>query len=91
MLAPIPNPSLPLNFDYTASKFYCHQIGLIWLGDDFVRAADADALTHHLTQDQVDTFMRHHLWQVKWLFMPKNYSYKNRLKMALFFLTGYGA
>ena len=29
-----------MNYDYTASKAYCEQIGLIWLGDNFVREAD---------------------------------------------------
>lgn len=82
------NTSSNLNYDYTASKTYCTDIGLLWLGDDFVRAADAEAKKLNFTQEQVDLAMGHHLWQVKILFDPKNYGLKGRLKLALHFLFG---
>lgn len=77
-----------LHYNYTSSKAYCEQIGLIWLGDDFVRNADEDAFNHGFTQEQVDIAMRHHLWQVKWLFTPKNYGFIQRIGIALYFLFG---
>lgn len=79
-----------LNYDYTASKAFAEQLNLFWLGDDFIRAADEDAKLYNFTQVQVDIAMMHHLWQVKWLFTPKNFTFKIRLKMAFYFLTGIG-
>lgn len=77
-----------LNYDYTASKAYCESIGLFWLGDDFIRAADAEAFALNFTQEQVDAAMRHHLWQVRFLFNPKTYKWKMRIALALHFLFG---
>lgn len=78
-----------LYYDYTASRQFCQEIGLIWLGDNFVAAADKDAWSNIFTQPQVDIAMRHHLWQIKILFTPKNYSWRGRLLMALFFILGW--
>ncbi len=78
----------PLNYDYTASKAFCESIGLFWLGDDFVRAADLEAAQLAFTQEQVDAAMRHHLWQVRCLFNPKSYNWKHRIALALHFLFG---
>lgn len=79
-----------LNYKYTASKLYCEQIGLFWFGDDYAGliAADKEAKALGLTQDQVDGLMRQHLWQVRQLFEPKNYSLLQRLGFAFYFLTG---
>ena len=79
-----------LFYDYGSSKIYCESIGLAWLGDDFVRLADADAHRLGMTQEQVEKAMRHHLWQVRWLFTPKNYSMRQRIGLALMFLFGWG-
>lgn len=78
-----------LFYDYTISREYCSQIGLVWLGDDFVRAADTDAQMNGFTQNQVDIAMRHHLSQVRWLFVPQNYTYFQRIKLALYFLFNF--
>lgn len=78
-----------LHYDYTASKTYCAQIGLDWLGDDCVRNADEEAFTLEFTQTQVDAAMRNHLWQVKWLCTPKNFCWRARAVMALYWLTGW--
>lgn len=78
----------PLNYDYSASKQYCKNIGLVWLGDDFVREADTEAFQLNFTQEQVNAAMKHHLWQVKWLFDPTHYSYFQRILLAFYFLTG---
>lgn len=77
-----------LNYDYTASKLFCEQNGMNWLGDEFVRAADHDAFNLQFTQEQIDLAMRHHIWQVKFLFSPKSYTFKNRFILALHFLFG---
>ncbi len=60
----------------------------MWLGDDFVRAADADAAAYGFTQEQVDIAMRHHLWQVARLFNPKTYKWHARIALAFHFLFG---
>lgn len=81
---------MTLNFNYDSSRAYCQQIGLVWLGDSFLIAADADAKLLNMTQEQVDCAMRHHLWNVRYLFTPSNYSFIQRLKIAFYFLTGIG-
>jgi len=78
-----------MHYDYTASKEFCKEIGLIWLGDQFISDVDADAALHNFTQEQVDVAMKHHLWQVKFLFTPKSYTYVSRIKLAIYFLTGW--
>ena len=78
-----------LYFDYTASKKYCKSIGLEWLGDDWVRAADEEAHLLKFSQKQVDAAMRHHLSQIKYLFTPKAYKYSQRIMLAFWFLTGW--
>lgn len=81
---------MSLNYDYTSSKLYCESIGLKWLGDDFVRSADSEAFSLGFTQEQVDSAMKHHLWQVRWLFTPGSYRWYQRVFLALYFLTGFG-
>jgi len=83
------NDNAPLNYDYTPSRDYCAQIGLVWLGDDFVRAADQEAQDLLFTQAQVEAAMRHHLWQVKWLFTPSHYKWYQRLLLSLYFIVGW--
>ena len=77
-----------LFYDYSQSKKYCEDLGLVWLGDDFVRHADTDAAGLAFSQSQVDAAMRHHLHQVRWLFTPQNYGLWGRIKVALYFLFG---
>ena len=81
-------PMADLHYDYTEPKEYCKQIGLVWLGDDWVHAADSDAKSLNFTQAQVNCAMRHHLWQVKTLFNPKIYKLRQRLWLAAHFLFG---
>lgn len=77
-----------LHYNYVASKEFCKSIGLFWLGDDFLISPDAEAHELVFTQEQVDAAMRHHLWQVKWLFTPQNFGYWDRIKIAFWFLFG---
>lgn len=80
---------MALNYNYEASKAYCKQIGLFWLGEIFVVPLDSEAKQLGATQDIVDAGMRHHLWQVKFLFTPSNYCWPSRLMLAFYFLTGW--
>lgn len=73
-------------YNYTNAKAYCGQIGLHWLGDDFVEGAANEAFDLGFTQIQFDAAMRQHLWQVKWLFTPSNYSLFQRILLAAHFL-----
>ena len=77
-----------LFYDYSRSKKYCYDLGLVWLGDDFVKHADAEAAGLGFSQYQVEAAMRHHLHQVRWLFTPQNYGFWGRIKLALYFLFG---
>lgn len=80
-----------LNYDYSKSKFYCEQIGLVWFGEEYpgLISADTEAKSLNFTQDQVDGAMRQHLWNVKQLLTPKNYKFLQRLGIAFYFLTGW--
>lgn len=82
---------MTLHYDYSASKAYCEQIGLEWLGDEYGALIDADTYVFGigLNQEQINELMRKHLWQTKTLFTPKNYKYRHRLMIALYFLTGW--
>lgn len=82
---------MTLNYDYADAKAYCATIGLDWLGDDYGGLIDADqkAKSMGLTQNQVNDLMRLHMWQVRILFTPKNYKFMQRLKIALYFVTGW--
>ena len=77
-----------LHYNYDASKRCCEAWGLKWLGDDFIRVADAEAKMNDFTQVQVDVAMKHMLWHVRWRFSPQNYNWKQRLAMAWWFLSG---
>lgn len=77
------------NYGYRASRDYCEQIGLKWLGPDFIRGMDSDAHVLGCTQQMVDAGMRHALWHIKTLFTPQNYKWPQRFMIALYFLTGW--
>lgn len=82
---------MALNYDYAASKAYCEQIGLHWLGEDYWGLIQMDGEAHRLnfSQEQVDAGMRQHLWQVKILFTPKSYKFLQRFMITFYFLTGW--
>lgn len=76
-----------LIYSYEAGKKYCAYIGLAW-DDGFVGIADAHFAAVELTQDQVDNLLCVHAWHVKHLFTPANYSWRQRLGLALYWLFG---
>lgn len=78
-----------LHFDYTASQHICEQLGLVWLGDEWVKDADNEAWVLGFDQTQMDAAMKHTLIHVKRLFTPSIYTYWQRILIALYFLTGW--
>lgn len=79
-----------MQYDLTFTKNYCSQLGLQYLGDDWVAPAATEAYQLGFTQTQFDAAMKHHLFQVKTLFTAKTYKYSDRMKIAFYFLTGLG-
>ncbi len=82
---------MALHYDYTKSKAYAEQLGLIWFGDDYIAVFDTQAQFLGFTQDQMDGAVKSALSHVKFLFTPKNFTYWTRIKIAFFFLTGVGS
>lgn len=80
-----------LHYDYTKSKLYLQQLGLVWFGDDYIAQFDAQAVGLGFTQEQVDAAMLAAIQHVKFLFTPKNFTYWARVKIALLFLIGIGS
>ncbi len=78
-----------MNYDYAASKAYCESIGPVWLGNDFLQDVDSEAFDLGFSLVQLDAALRHHLWQVSWLFNPKTYAWHQRIGLAIWFLFGY--
>ena len=82
---------MALVYDYTKSKLYVEQLGLVWFGDDYITQFDVEAEELAFTQEQVDAAMRGAIKHVKFIFTPTNFSYWTRIKIAFFFLTGIGS
>lgn len=80
---------LLFHYDYTAARDYCERTcGLVWMPELLV-APDAEAFKMGLTQAQVDVLLRLHLWNVRYLFDTKSYTFAQRCLMALYFLVGW--
>lgn len=80
-----------LNYDYAPAKKYADELGLVWLGDDYIPLVEMDreAKKQGLTQQQVTIGLYQHLRQIKILFNPKSYKYFQRLAIAFYFITGW--
>lgn len=78
-----------LHFSYAESKDFCEKLGLKWLGDEWVRNADDEAWLEGFSQKQVDVAMKHHLIQIKCLFSPNLYRWRDRALMAFYFISGW--
>lgn len=79
-----------MHYDYTFTRNYCEQIGLVWFGDEYVAIADEDAYRNGFSQAQVDCAMKHTLLHVKTIFTPQRYTWSGRIILAFYFLTGWG-
>lgn len=78
-----------LYFDYKKSEAYCHQIGLVWLGEQYLAGGDNAAWEAGMSQDQIEAIMPYFLLHIKTLFTPQRYSFLGRLVIAFYFLTGW--
>jgi len=74
------------NYDHEAGKRYCAMLGLQW-DEDFARRADEMAHDNDMTQAQFDLLVREYAWKIAWLFCPRTYPWKTRVKLALHFLN----
>lgn len=77
-----------MNYDYTAINKRCADLGL-YLHEGLVKEFDYKANLNGLTQAQVEFVLIEHLAQIKMAFTPSIYSFKHRVLLALYFLTGY--
>jgi hypothetical protein len=73
-------------YDSKPSEAYCKQIGLHFSDIEFIEFSSR-AWLHNLNQEQLDFAMIEHMHRVKYLFTPKNYSYINRIKLAIHFIN----
>lgn len=76
-----------MNYDYSGVERYAKSLGLDFQ-IDWVADFDQQAAAFGLSQAQVDMVMQHHLLHVKRLFIPQIYMWRQRIKLALFFLFG---
>jgi len=74
-----------MNYDHTAAKAYVKYIGMIW-DEQFADRIDKIAGENGITQDQFDLMVREYSWRVKYMFIPTEYSWVQRIGIALHFL-----
>jgi len=72
-------------YNHQKAKSFCEYQGLNY---DQTQASIADAMLYKagLTQDQFDAAMQLHISEVARLFTTKNYTLKQRIRAAIFFL-----
>lgn len=75
-----------MNYDHTAGKAYCDSIGMMW-DEAFAERVDEVAFLHNITQDQFDIMVQEYAWRVKVMWNPPQYSYLQRIAIALHFLN----
>lgn len=76
-----------LMYDYTAARKRCEERGMVF-DERFLALADEQFTYAHLTQKQVDVVMCLHVHVNHWLWNPKNYTFKQRILIALHWLRG---
>ncbi len=74
-------------YHYGASREYAEQLGMSWM-EEWVPAIDKLFAEMGLSQDEVDLLMREYMWRIKHLFTTSNYTFWQRVKIALYFLLG---
>jgi hypothetical protein len=74
-----------MNFNYSQWPDYCKKNGLVWI-PEWVENFDQLAKAHGYTQAQVDIAIQAHLVQIKHLFTPTIYTFKQRIALAFHFL-----
>lgn len=76
-----------MKFNYSNAEVYAKSCGLV-LQAERLQEFDQLAAAHGFTQSQVDVAMQIHIRHIAWLFNPKNYTFKQRILVALYFLFG---
>ena len=77
-----------MNYNYSGVEKYARNIGVVWHSKWFA-PFDEQAKVFGFTQAQIDVALQHHLWNVKnRIFNPKEYAFKDRIKIAASFLIG---
>ena len=76
-----------MNYDYSGARDYAKSLKLFFI-ESWVEDFDQQAKAFGFTQAQVDMGLQHHLIQVRHLFTPQIYTWKERIMLALFFLFG---
>lgn len=74
-------------YDYQPSRDYAEQVELVFM-EEWVPEIDRTFDEMGLSQDEVNQLMREYIWRIKHLFTPSNYTFKQRVLIALFFLRG---
>ncbi len=77
-------------FDWQPTRDYCAQLGML-VDEPGLAMADAEAAQFGLTQEQFDAGLRLHARRMKFFFTPSNYTFGQRIGLALYFLFGLGA
>lgn len=77
-----------MNFNYLPILEYAKKLGLD-LDSSVINEFDVKAKLNGLTQSQVEFVLKSHLDHFKKAFTPTLYNIKQRIFIALFFLTGY--
>ncbi len=72
-------------YNHQKAKAFCEYQGLHYC-ETMAGVADAMLYKTGLSQDSFDAAMQLHISEVARLFSPKNYTFRQRVRIALFFL-----
>jgi hypothetical protein len=72
-------------FNYDNARNTCKKEGMAF-DERIIAQVDDYFKLHSFTQQQVDAAIACHIWAVKNIFTPKNYTTKQRILLALHFL-----
>lgn len=76
---------MTLQYNYSQARAHCAQAGMTFI-EALLPQTDAEFTRAHMTQTQVDIAMDLHIWALRYIFTPKNYSFWQRIGLALHFL-----
>ena len=79
-----------LHYDHQPGKDFCGRYAMKW-DTSFAERMDKIAHKQGLTQEQWDVMVREHAWRLKTLFNPANYTLRERLRMASYFVFSFCA
>lgn len=76
-----------LQYDYSKPRKLCESKGMVFL-EQLVPQSDKHFNDYHFTQKQVDAAFELHIWAIEYIFTPQNYSFWQRIGLAIYFLFG---